>query len=851
MKNFNLSLSLSLGRAFFLIFSLMCAWQVQAQEREVEDKDDIFSKVRIDTILFKSFSPQTLKYLSTNDEADLADYYDEEITLYEISLEDDRNAMTAMQGLKPTVFLLPGGGFLDLDDIEVLQMNPNSSLTTNFSLAKRLAAAPYNYKVVLVSYRVILRLRHKIMLFPTINPTQNYIPLNNPIPSKYSDNTLATQCASTQNELGKAQTLQASYISFQSFRRVLQTYKQNAPNNEVDINNVFLVGSSAGAVLALNSVFLQQHEIPTNIPYRGLCNAPNNINTSLPVEDSLKTLYWDLPSIKGIVTLNGAWIYDSVKYLTDTNNFPSNTSFYLLHGTCDEIINRKTNRIGFKIASNFNNNYYVETNNYLASRYVNGLGSEVIFNLFKNRHSKLTYGQVYRGGHGIFWATGSAPGTGVGAWDWKVNTDAVNTPVFNEVAGFISRLVADSSDWETRAFVLDTLKIPELPTQKCLDADSTAYNSLLCFATIKQPIVTPPTIICTAAERNINVQNVQQGVSYQWSVSATANLSLEAGMNTPTLTFKRKNNVNKTDTLTLTLTRPCATSVVKQYIIQTQTGTLNPQIGPTGWDVICSGNKTATLTGVTGFTPTWVVTPNLDFVSSSGSSVTYKRKNNILSTGVISAIFTTSCGVDTFSYTVYTYPTLGNWFNTFGVVSECDSGIITSSPTIVPMNTQATFSTIYPNAAQMGVTTLEWESDCIIGFPTETWIGSDLKSEMVLTSASVCSYIRVRPKNACSTGSWKTVNISVAPCGGGGWGLMLAPNPVSTELSIKIMHSDQGLLNKKYPVLITDEAGNDVLKTHIESANCNLNVSALRSGVYKILITTDTEVLTGGFVISR
>jgi hypothetical protein len=32
----------------------MCALHLQAQEREVEEKDDIFSKVRIDTIHIKA-----------------------------------------------------------------------------------------------------------------------------------------------------------------------------------------------------------------------------------------------------------------------------------------------------------------------------------------------------------------------------------------------------------------------------------------------------------------------------------------------------------------------------------------------------------------------------------------------------------------------------------------------------------------------------------------------------------------------------------------------------------------------------------------------------------------------------
>jgi hypothetical protein len=734
--------------------------------------------------------------------------------------------------------MLPGGAFLTLIAEDTLQMSTGTNLASGFVLAKRLATSPYNYKVILVKYQTTNNLQHSRTIFPIEHPS------------------ISAQCSYVSNETGKARALSASYTSFQSLRKILQEYKIGSPANEVDTNNIFLVGISAGAVLALNTLFLQKSEIPSTITYKSNCNnPPGSANISIPF--SVRNDYWDLPKIKGVVAMSGAWIYDNYNHLTDSTPPSSfNSSIYLMHGTCDEIIHRKDGRIGYKYvteSTNLNMVKYINQNLDTISRYIYGRGSETIFNTLKTIHSKVTYGQIYRGGHENVRSGNSVPNN-LGSWDYKLASDSINTPIFQEVAGFISRLVADGNDWETRAFVLDTLKIPELPTQKCLGADSTAYNSLLCYATIKQPAVNPPAVICTASDKIITIQNIQQGVSYQWSVSATANLTIVSGASSPILTIKRKNDINKTDTLFLKLKRPCADSIVKQYIIQTQTGTLNPVIGPSGWNTICSGNNTATLSGVpAGVFPTWSVSGNLDLVSSSGNSITYKRKNNILSTGTIRAIFNTSCGVDTFNFTVNTFPTLGNWINTFGIVSECDFGIVTISPSKVPNGTQATFSTIFSNAATFGVTDLIWETDCIppSGGGTQTWIGNDLREDYTITATTGCTYVRVRPQNSCGTGSWKTTGISVEPCGGGGWSMMVAPNPANSYLEVSLTNEDEKKLQQTFNLQVIDAMGNTIIKTSITEGKQQLNISDLKEGVYKAIIQTEDELLYRTFHVGR
>jgi hypothetical protein len=169
----------------------------------------------------------------------------------------------------------------------------------------------------------------------------------------------------------------------------------------------------------------------------------------------------------------------------------------------------------------------------------------------------------------------------------------------------------------------------------------------------------------------------------------------------------------------------------------------------------------------------------------------------------------------------------------------------------VPNGTQATFSTIFSDATSFGVTNLLWETDCIPSGETQTWIGNDLREDFTITAATGCTYVRVRPQNACGTGSWKTTGISVQPCGGGGWGMMVAPNPANSYLEVLLTNEDVKKAQQTYTLQVIDAMGNTIIKTSITEGKQQLNISDLKEGVYKVIIQTEDELLYRTFHVGR
>ena len=171
----------------------------------------------------------------------------------------------------------------------------------------------------------------------------------------------------------------------------------------------------------------------------------------------------------------------------------------------------------------------------------------------------------------------------------------------------------------------------------------------------------------------------------------------------------------------------------------------------------------------------------------------------------------------------------------------------------MPNGTQATFSTIFSNAATFGVTDLLWDTDCIppSGEGIQTWIGNDLREDYTITATTGCTYVRVRPQNSCGTGSWKTTGISVEPCGGGGWGMMVSPNPANSYLEVSLTNEDEKKLQLTYTLQLIDVMGNTIIKTSITEGKQQLNISDLKEGVYKVIIQTEDELLYRTFLVSR
>jgi hypothetical protein len=733
----------------------MCAWQVQAQEREVEDKDDIFSKVRIDTIQIKATPyERVLENGVWKDEDKPIDYYND-ITIYEISKKESGQASLLMTGPKPTIFMLPGGAFLTLVDKEVNQMDPNnSSIDQTVAMGYLLTQAPYNYNVFIINYLTGGGSPHSHVAFPV------------------KRSTLSQNCLNVQNETGRSRLLEASYKAFHDFRKILINNFLNNPtyNGTIDINNIFLVGSSAGSVLALNALFLQQSEIPSQISYLRTCaGATSNIGISPQVRND----FWNLPQFKGVFTMAGAWIYDDLSDLTDSTPASSlNTAIYMLHGTCDEIIHRKVGSIGYKFAyDNFilTQVKYNEKNNYPVNRYINGQGSEAIFNLFKSIHNKITYGQVYKGGHGVFWDQPIAPNN-LGAWDVYTGSNTPN-PVFNQVANFVSRLVANPNDWETRAFVLDKTVIPEAPTTKCASFDQ--FNDTICFRKVYPPTISYTNFICDDNTYTAVLGNLYSPATYNWTSSG--NVQIIGATNGTSVQYKRISSTGGSGSLSVTISRPCAVSQTFTFSVS---NTVN--LGQ-GWT---------------------------------------------LNAGPL------------------------------GISNQCGVKFASLPTETIPPNSTTIFSINVTNAALLGIASMEWEFNCgtIISGPTHVWSGNNLYSEITVMTGPIgspCTNVRVRPVSTCgTTGSWRSQNLSLFACSGG-MGMMIHPNPGTTQVTIELTNAPEDQKKQTYPLELVDLFGMVMFKTEISDGKVDLDISQFKSGQYKVIIRTSERPIYSNFNISR
>jgi len=148
---------------------------------------------------------------------------------------------------------------------------------------------------------------------------------------KYSENVLKPNfipegfvTASIQYRLNSPFNLQAlkvndkilketHYKAVQDAREAIKYIFENAEKFDVDTNNVFLMGTSAGAITALHSVYLDYDEVPKDLPekYGKLAKREN---------------------IKGIISLSGA-IYD-LSYLKGDKKIP----LMIVHGREDSIV---------------------------------------------------------------------------------------------------------------------------------------------------------------------------------------------------------------------------------------------------------------------------------------------------------------------------------------------------------------------------------------------------------------------------------------------------------------------------------------------------------------------------------
>ncbi|MCO5230503.1 MAG: hypothetical protein M9958_05025 [Chitinophagales bacterium] len=445
MKCFNFSGGIL--NKVFIIFFIFNFIQVNAQDniRDLESKYN----VKIDSIFLKATPYRQIeKDGIISDEDKKIDWYNN-ITIYEIQ-PNQNNGYLKKEAAKPALFMIPGGGFYGISPVDTLQM---ISITDDITFGSMLADS--------------LHLKVYVIVYETTSD-----PLLNNLVFPFKEFNDYENCKKLKNETARAKITEASYKSFRDLRKILkENYLDSAIIKGIDTNKFFMMGSSAGAILALNTLFLQQNEIPSSLTYNtelkigSLIFCPSSVSATINISDSVRNSFWPIPKMKGIIPMSGAWIYEESLLTENTPTTTDSAWLFLIHGTCDELVHRRNDKISFKrlklILSPLSLDY--EYNSYPINRFLEGYGSENIFNALKDSHKKLRYGQVVGGGHAPFDNPNSAI---VGAWE-KTSSTGSTLPLYNQVKPFLDSLINNTLSNSVRAYPW----LPEAFTSFCKPFD--------------------------------------------------------------------------------------------------------------------------------------------------------------------------------------------------------------------------------------------------------------------------------------------------------------------------------------------------------------------------------------------
>lgn len=815
-------------RLFILIGFLSVGLHVNA---ETEAKNTLSRYVvEVDSQFIKA-TPYEITY-ENNEEI----HHDENVEWYNdmtvyrfLPKEIDENGVTMESpSLKPTIFLLSGGAFVTLDN--QTELNPaNNKLHDNIKLASKLANEGYN--VFWINYQLETNAIYKLLI--------NFLLLD-----------LGSECNVTDSTQAKARMEHASLKSFRDFRVKFKNIINN-PNNHVDPDNVFVSGISAGAILTIYSVFLDQSEIPESISYIN-CKEKSSTIVTIGANHSLRKDGYPMPAIRGIIPMAGGSLYNTIFNNTSHSN---NVAVNLMHGTCDEIINQEQGRVGYKLAAS-SSPLVVTPNTYTANRYPHVYGSKYIFNTLKSNHTKIGFGQVIKGGHAIITLKSDAENQQSGAWDILDVSEYSNPPpipdmnldmnprdiVFDNISTFMKRVMGETGypAWDNHAYSV----FPDMPTTLCLADDQTLINP---------PISTSDTI-CTNLNNVATLIDAPSWTNKTWTVSS--NLQI-IGSNTGDSIIYKGLSLG-TGTITVTIGNYGSEPVVisKTVEVVSNIALPSPTVITPDYDFICGANKTLTLSIPYPYhNITWSSNGNIGIVSQNGSSVTYKRINNSAGSGELKASIGTSCATKTYSYIISTYQS-GFSGHPIGIISDCETGLVTISPTKLVPHSTVTFTSLFANAENYGIVGGEWNFSCgvIVDGPTHFWIGTSLRSQITVQvsgSAYPCGDVRVRPIFKCGVSPWKIQKTEKGPCSGGGWSLLVYPNPSSNNLVLTLDNNDEKLLTQQYPIEIVDVRGNTVMRSVINNGKSQLEIGHLLSGHYKIIVRTDNEIITESFIIKK
>ncbi|MCO5230917.1 MAG: hypothetical protein M9958_07140 [Chitinophagales bacterium] len=416
-----------------------------------------------------------------------------DMTVYRfLSKETNENGIL-MKSLnrKPTIFLLSGGGFTHLDNQAELDPD-NNSIPDIYKLAYKLTEGGLN-NVVWIDYKTSIGDTTTM-----INRLFVASKLLHPV-----------GCTHTQGTKSKIFLEYAALASFSDFRKIFKS--EIDTNSLIDSNNVFVAGISAGAVLTIYSVFLDGHEIPSSISFVKCSGGSATTIATIPPGDPLRTNGYPIPKIKGIIPMAGASFYDTI--FTNNTTVTNQVAMNFMHGTCDEIINQDTGRVGYKffvvqwfIPDFLPLNVLDTVYNILeAFRYPRGYGSKYMYNLLKTTHNKVGLSQVIRGGHSPL----NSLANGAGGWDvyQKGTPSSKYNPrdiVFDNISLFMKRVMGNAGPiWTNHAYSV----FPDVPTEYCLTDDQTL---------LAPPIITVDSVCGTVAAA---VSNPPAWATITWTVS--------------------------------------------------------------------------------------------------------------------------------------------------------------------------------------------------------------------------------------------------------------------------------------------------------------------------------------------
>lgn len=800
--------------------------QVYAQERTSPSKARYI--VEVDSQIIKA-TPYEITFENGKEihhDKNVEWYTDMKIHRF-ISKEIDENGiiLKSSSSLKPTIFLLSGGGFTKLDNQAELKPG-DSRLHDNVKLAKKLTNGGL-YNVIWIDYEIETFSDYKkkidsLFLIP-----------NGPC---YLNNTEA-----------KARIEHASLKAFKDLRNEL-IIEINKTSNYVDPNNVFISGISAGAILTIYSVFLDQSEIPTNLSFINCNGSTTSIDTEL-----LATGGFPIPAIKGIIPMAGGSFYNNIFNNTTHSN---NTFVNFMHGTCDEIINQNQNIVSYKF---YNSGFTY--NSYDANRYPTIYGSNYIYNQLISNHSKVGFGQIINGGHSVLNLKITDDLFKIGGWDiidvlygtppFPPPSPNMSLPinqrniVFDNIITFINRAMGISGfpTWTNHSYSL----FPDIPTSGCLTDDLTLINTPITASNV------------TCVNQTASISNVPSWATITWN--ASSNIQIVGSNIGTSITYKGVSNGSGTLTASISygLSQPTVT-INKNINISGFIPTPHPTT--IGYDTLCmTGSKTLTITNLPAVysSITWTASSGLSIISQSGPTVTYQRSGP-LGGGTLTATIVNPCETKSFTFPIRVYRNLsGTYPNVMGINYACGPYIFSSSepPVKLPLNTTATFSVTYTNANFNDITGAEWAFSCgtITSGPTNTWIGNDLKSQITVQASNnplaTCGDVRVRPINMCSTGTdWRIQDTELSACGSS-WLIMTSPNPTSGDLYISLSYGGERIEAQKFPLEIVDIIGNKVLNSSIENGSLRLDVGNLQPGHYKIIINTGREIITSSFIVNK